>query len=50
VGQPPTSFAQREVAPVDFPAQPNRDLWLRLEPAMLRLFELDGDRLPASAS
>jgi multiple sugar transport system ATP-binding protein len=37
------------VAPVDFPAQPNRDLWLRLEPAKLRLFELDGDRLPASA-
>ncbi|HEX8859023.1 MAG TPA: ABC transporter ATP-binding protein [Actinomycetes bacterium] len=36
------------VAPVDFPAQPNRDLWLRLEPAKLRLFELDGDRLPAS--
>jgi multiple sugar transport system ATP-binding protein len=38
------------VAPVDFPAQPNRDLWLRLEPAKLRLFELDGDRLPASTS
>jgi multiple sugar transport system ATP-binding protein len=36
------------VAPVDFPAQPNRDLWLRLEPAKLRLFELDGGRLPAS--
>jgi multiple sugar transport system ATP-binding protein len=38
------------VAPVDFPAQPNHDLWLRLEPAKLRLFELDGDRLPASAT
>jgi multiple sugar transport system ATP-binding protein len=38
------------IAPVDFPAQPNRDLWLRLEPAKLRLFELDGDRLPASTS
>jgi multiple sugar transport system ATP-binding protein len=37
------------VTPVDFPAHPNRDLWLRLEPAKLRLFELGGDRLPASA-
>jgi ABC-type sugar transport system ATPase subunit len=34
------------VAPVDFPAHPNRGLWLRLEPAKLRLSEPDGDRLP----
>jgi multiple sugar transport system ATP-binding protein len=26
------------VTPVDFPAQPNRDLWLRFDPAKLRLF------------
>jgi multiple sugar transport system ATP-binding protein len=38
------------VAPVDFPAQPDRDLWLRLEPGKLRLFELDGQRRPVSAS
>jgi multiple sugar transport system ATP-binding protein len=39
------------VAPVDFPAHPNRDLWLRLEPAKLRLFDVNGDRrAPASSS
>jgi multiple sugar transport system ATP-binding protein len=38
------------VAPVDFPAQPNRDLWLRLEPAKLRLFDASGDRLSRAGS
>jgi multiple sugar transport system ATP-binding protein len=39
------------VAPVDFPAHPNRDLWLRLEPAKLRLFDVDGERrLPAGSA
>jgi hypothetical protein len=38
------------VAPVDFPAQPNRDLWLRLGPAKLRLLEVNGDRrVPAGS-
>jgi multiple sugar transport system ATP-binding protein len=34
------------VAPIDFPAHPNRDLWLRLDPAKLRLFEAgSGERV-----
>jgi multiple sugar transport system ATP-binding protein len=36
------------VAPIDFPAQPERDLWLRLDPDRLRLFEVgSGERVPA---
>jgi multiple sugar transport system ATP-binding protein len=34
------------VAPIDFPARPDTDLWLRLDPARLRLFESgSGQRL-----
>jgi len=32
------------VAPIDFPAHPNRDLWLRLDPDKLRLFEAGSGR------
>ncbi len=36
------------VAPIDFPARPERDLWLRLDPDKLRLFEVgSGERVPA---
>jgi ABC-type sugar transport system ATPase subunit len=36
------------VAPIDFPARPERDLWLRLDPDRLRLFEVgSGERVPA---
>jgi multiple sugar transport system ATP-binding protein len=38
------------VTPADFPAQPGRDLWLRFDPAKLRLFPPDesGDALAAA--
>jgi multiple sugar transport system ATP-binding protein len=38
------------VTPADFPAHPNRDLWLRFDPAKLRLFPADQSGDPVAAA